>query len=230
MTGITKRKAVLLGLAALAGIGAAPPANRANWNNTVAVTPAGTHVLGNPAAKVKLVEYVSYTCPHCAHFEREGESALRVGYVAPGKVSVEVRNFVRDPIDMAAALLTNCGDSRRFFLRHTAFLRGQDRWLATMQNAGQLQRQRWQSADFKARMRFIATDFGFYAIAASQGIDRKTADVCLADEAKARRLAENTRAGEDLGVRGTPSFLINGNLLTGTHEWQALELQLQARL
>ena len=50
------RKAVLLGLAALAGIGAAPPATRANWNNTVAVTPAGTHVLGNPAAKVKLVE------------------------------------------------------------------------------------------------------------------------------------------------------------------------------
>lgn len=224
------RKAVLLGLAALAGIGAASPAPRANWNNTVAVTPAGTHVLGNPAAKVKLVEYVSYTCPHCAHFEREGESALRVGYVAPGKVSVEVRNYVRDPIDMAAALLTNCGDPKRFFLRHTAFLRSQDRWLATMQNAGQLQRQRWQTADFKARMRFIATDFGFYAIAASRGVNRAAADVCLADEAKARRLAEGTRAGEALGVRGTPSFLIDGNLLSGTHDWQALELQLQARL
>ena len=208
---------------------AAGPQARRNWNNTVAATPAGSHVLGNPAAQVKLVEFVSYTCPHCAHFEAQGESALRVGYIAPGKVSVEVRNYVRDPIDLAAALLTHCGPPQGFFLRHTAFMRSQERWIGLFANPGQQQRQRWQASDFKTRMRYIATDFGFYAIAASRGIDRASADRCLADEAMARRLATLTQAADQLGVSGTPSFLINGDLLAGTHDWRTLELQLQAR-
>lgn len=207
---------------------AAAPAR--NWNNVVTTTPSGAHVLGNPAAPLKLVEYVSYTCPHCAHFEQQSEVAIRLGYVQPGKVSVEVRNYVRDAVDLAAALLTNCGPPQGFFLRHTAFLRSQDRWIATLTNAGERQRQRWSTPDFKTRMRYVASDFGFYALAASRGIDRPTADRCLADEAKARQLAAMSAEGDNLGVTGTPSFLINGLLLAGTHDWRTLEFQLQARM
>lgn len=206
---------------------AAGPAR--NWNTTVAVTPAGNHVLGNPAAPVKLVEYVSYTCPHCAHFEQESEAALRLGYVAPGKISIEVRNYTRDSVDLAAALLTHCGPPQGYFQRHTAFLRSQDRWIETYSTAGPVQRQRWENEDLKTRMRYIATDFGFYAIAASRGVDRVSADRCLANEAMAQKLAAVRKAGDDLGVSGTPSFLINGTLLAGTHEWRALRLQLDAR-
>src|SRR5690606_29822372 len=54
-----------------------------NWNATVAQTEGG-HVLGNPAAKTKLTEFVSYTCPHCAHFEQESEGAIRLGWVQSG--------------------------------------------------------------------------------------------------------------------------------------------------
>ena len=56
---------------ALAAGGAAlaqtKPAPR-NWNQTITLTPQGTHLLGNPAAKVRLTQFISYTCPHCAHF------------------------------------------------------------------------------------------------------------------------------------------------------------------
>jgi hypothetical protein len=49
-------------------------------------------LLGNPRnAPVKLVEYISYTCPHCAHFEAESDAQLRIGFIATGKGSIEVR-------------------------------------------------------------------------------------------------------------------------------------------
>src|SRR5690606_21768616 len=101
------RAAVLAG-AALLGMGAS-----GNWVGTVAETDGG-HRIGNPEAKVKVAEFVSYTCPHCAAFAREGEPPLQLAYVAPGSVSLEVRHLIRDPVDLAAAMLTNCGPASKF--------------------------------------------------------------------------------------------------------------------
>ena len=68
-----------------------------------------------PAAPVKLVEYASYTCPHCAAFAKEAFAPLRDGYVKKGTVSFEVRNYVRDPIDVTAALATRCNGTEPYF-------------------------------------------------------------------------------------------------------------------
>lgn len=205
-------------------------ASGGNWNAAIAVTPSGSHVLGNPAAPVKVAEYISYTCPHCAHFAVESEGPLRLAYVGPGKVSVEVRHLVRDPIDMTAALLTNCGDRSRFFIRHMAFLRGQETWLARLGTMSEAQRQRWSSGDTITRMRAIAADFGFYAIMERLGYSRPATDRCLADTAMASRLVAQTAAARRDGVEGTPSFMIGDVLLAGTHDWRSLDLQLRARM
>ena len=79
--------------------------------------------------------------------------------------------------------------------------------------------------------RSIARDFGFYAIMQSRGYTAPQIDKCLADEALARRLAASTEeAGTKLFVTGTPSFAIDGVVLAGTHTWDALRPQLDARL
>lgn len=225
---MTLHKLAALALAAWLSLGAGKPAPR-NWNAVVAVTPAGGHQLGNPAAQLKLVAFVSYTCPHCAQFEQESEAMLRLNHVAPGKLSVEVRNFVRDPIDLAVALLTNCGAPSGFFLRHSAFLRNQHRWIERLGRASPAQAKRWSSGPLPQRMRYVAADFGFYELAAARGVDRRSADRCLASEAMAKRLAEGTAAAEKLGVNGTPSFTLDGLLLAGTHDWATLAPQIQAR-
>jgi protein-disulfide isomerase len=222
----------ILAAAALLSIGAGKPAAQgphANWLATIAVTPAGSHQLGNPAAPVKLVEYVSYTCPHCAHFQQQADAPLRIAYLQPGKVQVEVRHLVRDPVDMTVAMLTNCGAPSRFFANHNLFLQGQERWIGAMNTASTAQRARWTSGDNAARMRAIAADFGFYAMMEQRGYDRPTVDRCLADAAMAKRLVAQTTGAEALGVQGTPGFLLNGLLLAGTYDWQSLDAQLQAR-
>lgn len=221
----------ILAIAAIATltIGAAP-ASKQNWNQTTTVTPAGHHMLGNPDADVKLVEFVSYTCPHCAHFEEQADSAMRVTYVAQGRLSVEVRNFLRDPVDLTAALLTNCGPASKFFANHSAFMHSQDKWIGTLANAGPTQKQRWSAGSFAQRTKAIATDFGFYEIMKNRGYERPAIDKCLADEAKAQKLAAGTDEAEKAGVQGTPSFMLGGTLLAGTHNWAALYPQIQARM
>lgn len=215
-------------LTAVIAIGAAPP--RANWATTVAVTATGSHVIGNPKAEVRLVEYVSYTCPHCAHFQQQADGALGLIYIPSGKLSVEVRHLVRDPIDLTAAMLTNCGDPARFQRNHNAFLIGQDKWIGAMNNATAAQRARWTTGSDVTRRRAIANDYGFYAIMERRGYDRPAVDRCLADQAMARRLAEQTVEASRAGVDGTPSFMLNDVLLAGTHNWDSLRLQLDARL
>ena len=200
-----------------------------NWNATVVRTDGG-HLIGNPDAKVKLKEFVSYTCPHCAHFAKDGEGALQLAYIAPGKVSVEIRHIVRDPVDLTAALLTNCGPAAKFPRNHAAFMHSQDKWIGLLSTANQAQRQRWFSGNQAARFRAIASDFGFYRILEQRGYRRTDVDRCLADARKADQLAAATKANfETFGVKSTPSFVLNGVLLAGTHDWKLLQPQLDAR-
>ena len=204
-------------------------ATRLNWDATVVET-AGGHRIGNPAAKVKLIEYISYTCSHCAHFAREGEPALKIGYVVEGKVNVEVRHLIRDPIDLTAAMLVSCGAAAKFPQNHLAIMLGQDNWIKPLTASSAAQQARWRVAGAAGR-RSIASDFGFYKLMQGRGYSRTAVDRCLADEARATQLAATS--AEDWrkpGVSGTPAFAINGRVLPETHTWEALEPLLKGAL
>ena len=221
-------KAALAGAAAMLATGANSAGE--NWN-TVVERADGGHLIGNPDAALRLTEYVSYTCPHCAHFTQEGEQPIRLAYVGTGKVRLEIRNLVRDPVDLTAAVLANCGPVSRFPLNHSAFMLSQDEWIAKASSLTDAQRQRWSTGPIPGRLRAIAGDLGFYAIMERRGYTRADADRCLNDEAASQQIAEiSTRDWKTPGITGTPSFAIDGSVLAGTHTWQALEPQLKARL
>jgi len=199
---------------------------RANWDTVVVETDAG-HRVGNPDAKVRLIEFFSYTCPHCAEFAEQGEGAIKLGYVAPGKLNVEYRHLVRDPVDLTVGMLVNCGAADKFPANHAAFILAQKRWIAPLARPTQAQNTRWRTAGAAGR-RAIAGDFGFYAIMERRGYRRTDADRCLADEAMADRLAAvSARDWARPGIDATPSFAINGIVMPGTHSWASLQRQLE---
>ena len=72
MTRLKRLCAALVAFSGLVAVGATAQGAR-NWTTAGTATPTLGHRIGNPAAKVKLTEYISYTCPHCAAFTREGE-------------------------------------------------------------------------------------------------------------------------------------------------------------
>src|SRR5881398_3208672 len=121
-----------LSLLVLAVPASAKPAAKAplrtDWTHVVAATPAGGFVLGNPKAKVKLVEYGSLTCPHCRAFDEEGVPTLLGKFVKSGQVSWEFRNYVRDAADLTAALIARCNGARGFFPLVRALYHDQPTW------------------------------------------------------------------------------------------------------
>src|SRR5437870_4258034 len=109
-------RALVLAFAALALLAApaassaqrrAPVAHR-DWSLVAVRTPEGGVRIGNPAAPVKLIEYGSITCPHCAAFSADGAAALRARYVRTGRVSWEYRPYLIFPTDPGIFMLLNC--------------------------------------------------------------------------------------------------------------------------
>jgi protein-disulfide isomerase len=209
-------------LAAAPITAALPQSGSRDWNQTFADTGKG-HRMGNPAAPVQLIEFVSYTCPHCANFERQAEGALRLGYVGEGKVAVEVRHVIRNPVDLAAALVTECGPTDSFFANHRTMMLAHDQWMAKARAATPAQQARWGSGPVGQRMQAIANDLDFHELMAPRGLSVTQINTCLTNEARAEAIAEASRANSDeFGVQGTPSFVINNRLAPDVHSWDSL--------
>jgi protein-disulfide isomerase len=210
---------------------ATPAAHGTNWNATVTRTPDDGYILGNPAAPVHLIAYLSYTCPHCAEFEAQSAAQLGIGMIAPGKGSYEVRPFLRNGLDMVAALLAECGPPSKFFGNTQLLLSTQREWLEPLGKLTDAQKARWDAPDFGAKTRAIASDLGLYALMERRGYDRAELDRCLTNKTLADRLAKHTQDAVDKdNVQGTPAFALNGVPLTATYTWEALKPQIEARL
>jgi len=200
----------------------ASPAMAQDWNTQITETGQGIRV-GNPEAPMQLIEFVSYTCPHCAHFEQESEAELKYVYVLEGLANVEIRHLIRNPIDVAAVLVTECGATENFFNNHRAMLFTQDEWLARAQEVSTAQQARWNSGTISSRMRAIGNDLDFHEIMESRGYSYSDVDNCLGDAERAIAIVEASAANSaEYNVPGTPSFVLNGTLLDGVHDWPTL--------
>lgn len=198
--------------AALAAPAKTKPA-AATAGTQVTVTGNGSFTLGNPQAPVKVTEYISYTCSHCAALHRESTPTLTSALIPRGKVALTVSNLVRNPFDIAIALLTSCGDPKTFFARHDAFLSSQDTWLPRAASPTAEQRKRWSEGELPVRLRAIAQDMGFYPIVAKFGISRKQAEQCLGDKAQLDQIMAQYKQASELELTGTPGIVLNGQVL-----------------
>lgn len=199
-----------------------------DWSSRVALSPVGGHVMGNPAARTKVVEYVSYTCTHCAQFVAEGTAPLKAGWVKSGRASVEVRNAVRDKYDLTAALLARCGGPARFFGNHEALFANQDAWMEKLMAYDAAHREPVAGQSRPAMMQDIGRGTGLYALLQKRGLGAKQLDACLSDPAAlARVTAMAEDAWQKVKITGTPAFAVNGKLVDGA-TWDSLRAALPA--
>lgn len=225
------KAALYLALAALAGAGTAPagsaPAGRASpaaadWSRTVAATPEGGFRMGNPEAKVKLVEYGSLTCGHCASFAHAAMPTLVGTYVRSGKVSYEYRAYILSGLDVAVTLVARCGGPGRFFPVADKLFATQAQWMERARSLTEAQKAQVNALPEDRRLERMAELAGISGIAAEHGIAPGAAKRCLGDQAALDRLGEIAEAAQAQGVQGTPTFFFNGANI-GTHSWESLE-------
>ena len=215
--------AAMLALPVAATSAQPPAAVHSDWSRTVVATPEGGFRMGNPDAAVKVVEFVSLTCPHCRSFAQTGAPALVRDYVRTGRVSFEIRPFPLDVVASLAAQLNRCAAPAEAFALNDDILTSQDQWFARLDGLSEQEIRAIETLAPAEQRQRIASAIGLDAIAARHGVDAGASRACLADQAGAERVERIKAEGEALGVQGTPSFLINGRLAPHVHDWAALE-------
>lgn len=214
---------LLLALSALLTLAAAPAPKAVDWTKTVARAPSGGFLIGNPAAKIRLVEYMSYTCPHCQHFATESAVPLMRDHVAKGTVSFEVRNFLLNGLDFTFALAARCGGPARFKGNHDAIFANQQ----ALVTRGMKFNPAPYGKNPVAGMKAWARASGLADLMAKRGIPAAALDKCIADPTEQGRIQAMTRDAVDVKkLSGTPSFFINDQPIAGG-TWGSVEFDLQ---
>ena len=209
-------------------VAAVPAPAGTNWSDMVKPTADGGFVMGNPDAPIKIVEFASLTCSHCAEFSEKGFPSLRDKYVNSGKVSFEMRNYIRDPLDMTAALLARCGGAEPFFSLSDQLFGYQPTLFEKAQGLGEAGYKAALESPANERFVKLGEATGLVEFVMQRGIAEDQAKQCLADAKNAEKLAENVqKAGTAYEIEGTPTFIMNGQKLDNVSAWPALEAKLR---
>ena len=146
--------------------------------------------LGDPAAPVTIVEYASFTCPHCATFHENTFKKLRANYIETGKVRFIFREVYFDRFGLWAGMVARCGGEQRYFGLTDLIFSKQREWA------------QGEPADIVAGLRKVGL---------SGGLTAEQLDACLNDGEMAQALVAwyEDHAQAD-NVRATPSFIIDG--------------------
>lgn len=147
--------------------------------------------IGPADAKVQMVEYASYTCPHCATFHADVFKALKADYIDTGLIRFEYREVYFDRYGLWAAMMARCGGAPRYFGIMEILYATQRDWAASEDPAVVVE--------------------NLKKIGRTAGMDAATLDACMKDgpmaEALVAHFEENFKAD---GITGTPTLIING--------------------
>lgn len=196
------------------------------WADTVTITPEGGYMIGNPDAPLKLVEYASHTCGACANFAATGKPVIKDKYVPTGVVSFELRNLVRDPIDLSIATLVRCGAKENMQPLSDQAWASLDQIFGSVQT-NQAMYEAAASQPVEQRFVIIAQAAGLIEFFAARGLSADQSRTCLSDAKAIEAIANtSTSQSEELEINATPTFLLNGKKLD-INAWNQLEPMLQ---
>lgn len=149
--------------------------------------------MGNPDAAVTVIEYASFTCPHCAAFHETTFKKLKAEYIDTGKINFIYRDVYFDRYGLWAAAIARCAGPEKFFGISDLIYSGQSSWV----RAG--------GGDPGAIVEELRK------IGRLAGLDNEQLESCLQDGTKLKTLvAWYQQNAERDGIRSTPSLIING--------------------
>jgi len=149
--------------------------------------PADPRSLGDPNAPIKIQEFASLSCGHCASFHRDVFPALKEKYIDTGKVFFTYVDFPLNAPALEGTLISRCMPNARYFPFLSMLFSTQANW-AFDQNYRELLRQNARLA----------------------GMSDNDFDACIANDDLKAKIVETMQAKQQAhGINSTPSFVIN---------------------
>ena len=200
-------------LAALAVAGVLIVVSWTGSHSQSSLTPAGMPVRGMekgwPDAKVTIIEYSDFQCPWCGLFARTTARQIEDEYVKTGKVKIVYRNFAfLGQESILAAEAAECASEQNLFWPY------HDRLFESQ--AGE------NKGAFRGdKLRQLAADVG---------LDTSSFDSCFDSPGTLQKVVDSREEGRGLGVRSTPTFIINGRLLVGAQPFEVFKAVIEREL
>jgi len=167
----------------------AAEAQEATVSSEVATVP--DMILGQLDAPIEVIEYASFTCPHCEHFHDTVFDQLKANYIDTGKVKFVYREVYFDKFGLWAGMVARCGGAEKYFPISDIIYDTQKQWIGDGQAAG------------------IADNLRKIGLKAGLGAEQ--VDACLKDNDMAKAMVETYQANATKdGIDSTPSFVIDG--------------------
>lgn len=165
--------------------------------------PLPGRVLGDASANIIIEEYASMSCGHCANFHNKTFKAIKEEFIDTGKAKLIFHDFPLDNRARLASLISQCMKNKEQFfdVLGALFLKQTD----------------WSQADWKSQDEMIDS---FYNVLKIVGLDRDSIKSCVdpdSQEVQERWAALETGARYAMDVKGvesTPTFFINGKLVS----------------
>jgi protein-disulfide isomerase len=155
------------------------------------IKPIAEMVQGDLDAPIEMIEYASFTCPHCATFHADVYPKLKINYIDKGLIKFIYREVYFDKYGMWASMIARCAGADRFFGMTDQIYRKQSNWARAESDVA------------------IVTQLRKIGLLA--GLDESQLSVCLQDGVKLRALvewySENAKRDE---IKSTPTLIING--------------------
>jgi protein-disulfide isomerase len=161
---------------------------------------------GNADAPVVIVEYSDFECGYCKRFYDTTLKQIIDTYVAEGKVQLSYKHFpfLADS-SLPKAIAAECAaEQGKFWQMHNALFTGR------------------VPAGTDAEVAAAATQ-----ITGELGMDAAKFARCMKDDTVRTRVLADADEGQRVGVRGTPSFLVNGKLLVGAQPFAAFRMAIE---
>ncbi len=196
---MTRRALAVAALSfALVGCGQADgPQTTAGQTSAPGKFLSGPAMLGDADAPLVMIEYASVTCIHCKHFHEDVMPTLKADYIAAGLLRFEYHDFPTPPADLAVAgfAIARCaGGNEAYFAVLDDLFANQTGLIRAMQSGQALP--------------------AVTALAERHGMDKAAVEACLQDEDLLRDITAIVAAGEERGIRSTPTIFLDGVELT----------------
>ena len=154
--------------------------------------PLGDVWMGNPDAKVSVIEYASLTCGHCANFHKDTWPALKAKYIDTGKVRFLLREFPLDPLATAGFMLARCNGNDKYYPMTDLLFAQQRNWAFTEKPVDALS-----------------------TMVKQAGFTQESFEACLKRQDIYDAITVVKDGGAKAGVDSTPTFFINGQKRSG---------------
>ena len=167
------------------------------------------NTISSPGAKVTIIEFSDFQCPFCERFHNTVEAQLMKDYVQTGQVT--------------------------FVYKHSAFLGQESVWAAQAAECAADQGKFWDFHEYlfthqNGENQGAFTKDKLIGFAKDMGLDMAKFEPCLTNDETLARVQADTAEGQKAGVRGTPTFFINGQPLVGAQPLSAFQTVLAQQL